>query len=455
MPDELSPGYRLDSWKTIAAYLGRDVRTVIRWEQSRGLPVRRMPGDSRSGVYAFKSEIDAWMTGQSAALISESAEAEEVTSVSPRTLRWIPAAAALLAVLILSAASYVYARKTSRQPASATFTTSALQAWDDHHQLLWEYPFGQPLARVGVVGDIDPETHQPMTYDAVDRASSYDIFGDGKKELLAVAHFARGGSLADDPRQVLYCFSPKGKLLWTYEPETVLAFGNRTYRAPWQIGDVIVSDEPGQKTIWVSVLAYTWGKSFIARLDAAGHSAIQFVNSGEISVLQRFQSPAGPMLWIGGFNDEYDTASLALMRDTQSYAVSPQTPGGHYDCIGCAEGDPLAYFVFPRYDMSRILRVPNNKVFAITSDANSVVVRQAEISHEHQILYDFSNDHMPKPTRVNYSSGFWENHLELERQGRVNHAMEICPDRLHPPPVRVYEGKRWREIVLPSRYSKH
>jgi len=48
----------LDSWKEIAAYLNRDVRTVMRWEQSRGLPVRRLPGGS--AVHALKSEVEAW-----------------------------------------------------------------------------------------------------------------------------------------------------------------------------------------------------------------------------------------------------------------------------------------------------------------------------------------------------------------------------------------------------------
>src|SRR5207245_1823119 len=134
----------------------------------------------------------------------------------------------------------------------------------------------------------------------------------------------------------------------------------------------IVSDEPGRKTIWITVLAYIWGKSFVARLDADGHDAIQFVNSGEIAVLQRFHGPQGTMLWIGGFNDEYDTASLAIMPDTQNYAVSPQTPGGHYVCKNCGAGDPLAYFVFPRYDVSRILHNPNNKAFSITSNADTV-----------------------------------------------------------------------------------
>lgn len=35
------PNERLDSWKEIASYLKRDVRTVQRWERREGLPVHR------------------------------------------------------------------------------------------------------------------------------------------------------------------------------------------------------------------------------------------------------------------------------------------------------------------------------------------------------------------------------------------------------------------------------
>jgi serine/threonine-protein kinase len=52
---------RRDSWKDIAAYLGRDVRTVQRWEGERRLPVHRLPGGDKPRVYALTSELDAWL----------------------------------------------------------------------------------------------------------------------------------------------------------------------------------------------------------------------------------------------------------------------------------------------------------------------------------------------------------------------------------------------------------
>lgn len=57
---------RLDSWKEIAAYLKRGVRTVRRWERQEGLPVRRHIHGKQATVYAFSQEIDEWLKGRSA-----------------------------------------------------------------------------------------------------------------------------------------------------------------------------------------------------------------------------------------------------------------------------------------------------------------------------------------------------------------------------------------------------
>jgi hypothetical protein len=52
----------LSSWKDIAKYMGKGVRTVQRWEHHLGLPVRRPNGVShKSAVLLDRSELDAWL----------------------------------------------------------------------------------------------------------------------------------------------------------------------------------------------------------------------------------------------------------------------------------------------------------------------------------------------------------------------------------------------------------
>jgi tetratricopeptide (TPR) repeat protein len=60
-----SPDDRIDSWKAIAAFFGRDERTVKRWEKERGLPVHRLPGE-RGGVFAYRQDLTDWLNSASA-----------------------------------------------------------------------------------------------------------------------------------------------------------------------------------------------------------------------------------------------------------------------------------------------------------------------------------------------------------------------------------------------------
>jgi hypothetical protein len=52
---------RLNSWKEIAVYLDRGVRTVQRWEQELGLPVHRISKSDRGPVFTYRHEIDRWL----------------------------------------------------------------------------------------------------------------------------------------------------------------------------------------------------------------------------------------------------------------------------------------------------------------------------------------------------------------------------------------------------------
>jgi hypothetical protein len=54
----------LNSWKEIAVYLGRGVRTVQRWQLELRLPVHRIRQTPRSPVFAYISELDEWLRRQ-------------------------------------------------------------------------------------------------------------------------------------------------------------------------------------------------------------------------------------------------------------------------------------------------------------------------------------------------------------------------------------------------------
>ena len=66
----------LSSWKEIAHYFGKGVRTVQRWEKTLNLPIRRPPGAPSNVVLARTSDLEEWMhrgQGQQARMEVESA----------------------------------------------------------------------------------------------------------------------------------------------------------------------------------------------------------------------------------------------------------------------------------------------------------------------------------------------------------------------------------------------
>src|SRR6202789_3049914 len=75
-PNDRLANDRLDSWKEIAAYLNKEVRTVQRWEKNLGLPVRRLAQGKQGTVFAYKPDLDAWWQQSQTKLEDEDVRAD-------------------------------------------------------------------------------------------------------------------------------------------------------------------------------------------------------------------------------------------------------------------------------------------------------------------------------------------------------------------------------------------
>jgi TolB-like protein len=117
-------GRRIESWKAIARYLDRDVRSVQRWERERGLPVHRMPGE-KGAVFAYEGELERWRhsRGGDGDLAVRAEEApvpgpeREPAVVAASPLRWLLLIGGLLAGLGVIIALVLWAaRETPQAP---------------------------------------------------------------------------------------------------------------------------------------------------------------------------------------------------------------------------------------------------------------------------------------------------------------------------------------------------
>jgi TolB-like protein/Tfp pilus assembly protein PilF len=106
LPRQSEAKDRLESWKEIAAYLGREVRTVQGWEKNEGLPVHRHQHARQGSVYAFRVELDAWRQARK----SEETPPPPVRAVTGRErskgLFW--AGICTAAVLVLAAVFFTW-----------------------------------------------------------------------------------------------------------------------------------------------------------------------------------------------------------------------------------------------------------------------------------------------------------------------------------------------------------
>ncbi len=100
----VSNGAMLTSWKEIAAFFDRDIRTVQRWERQEGLPVHRHAHSRQSTVYAYPSELNAWWEGH---------QHSEEPSPEPAGSRRFAFVAATAIVVALLGSGGISVRKTS------------------------------------------------------------------------------------------------------------------------------------------------------------------------------------------------------------------------------------------------------------------------------------------------------------------------------------------------------
>lgn len=460
-------GSRLDSWKEIAEYLGRNARTVSRWAEQRRLPVHRVPGGKRGVVFAFTDEIDAWLLDQKATDLSSLRTAPFIGGthepVAPSgllqryqpshrfalpLLRWhiVAAACVVLVVSISVAFTFRPARSHASQLSSVKFGADTLEATDAEGRTLWTHRYPQPFAE-------SYYKRFPGDYSLIRIA---DFFRDGRKEIAALIPLHSGPNPSQIMQTEIDFFSGNGTLLWRYQPGKAFQFGAHELKAPWAFEDLLVSGAEEQATLWVTAAHHTWGNSFVAELDPrTGRDTLRFVNTGVLYRLNELKTSKGIYLLAGGFNNEWDSGSLAIINENRPFAASPQTPGGRHHCDSCPPGVPDYYFVFPRSEINRISGLYQDPVFDIQIAEDGIQVTKYErfTSGGETTIYLLSPEPPFALLSVRYGSDYDMLHQRWSTEGKISHSLKDCPERLHPQAVRIWTLSRgW--VALPVRPAK-
>jgi hypothetical protein len=107
---ESASGDRLNSWKEIAAYLKREVRTLHRWELEEGLPIHRHLHKKRGSVYAYRPELEAWWNERRVRL-------DEPEKAGPRLWDWRKTVLAGTLLMVVLGGSDYFLQQRARIPA--------------------------------------------------------------------------------------------------------------------------------------------------------------------------------------------------------------------------------------------------------------------------------------------------------------------------------------------------
>lgn len=420
---------RLDSWKAIADYLGRDAGTARRWERQQGLPVRRVPGGRGSSVFAFKSEIDEWLKTADRQDRVQAATAGPVES----TRRWSPwAFVAPLAV----AAAVGFAWRSAPGPAGDTaglraeMSKESVTAYDDRGREVWKHRWDRQYDVVlsefspGTLVSADPT---PMIY----AASSY-------RERLGDRGIESG---------TLTAFDHAGQPQWAFSFDDTVRLGGKDFKAPWAITTFAREGPLSSSRLAVAAHHYLWGASLVAVLDPDGRRLGTFVHSGWIEGLRWLSADT---LLIAGFSEAKNGGMVALLDPSQLDGQGPETPGSAHFCDTCGPHRPRRMMAMPRSELNRVtnsrfnravLSIAGGRVIAYTMEVPSTSLAS-------DAIYEFTMD--LEPIQASYSQHYWETHAALEAEGKLTHDRAHCPDAAGPREAFGWRpGSGWTTVTFP------
>ena len=412
---------RLSSWKKIARYLGRDVRTAMRWEKEAGLPVHRVGGHRGSSVFAYRGEIDAWLRAQASVSGTLPEETVDAPPARPFALKRILLPAALLALITLAGAlgangpSRRVAGLDAAAPVSVHGGRTVLRAMGDDGSVVWEYahPDG-------------------ATWERTPRVVRFPGPRGSRYGAVVVAANAVGGNLPLDEGRLIR-FAPDGTPLWSVTAAFEFDFQDWRMGPPWSsaAAEPATIGESG-RILW-ALNHNVWWPSILVAVDPDGAQQLRFVNAGWITAIAT--RPAEGELLLGGINNARAGAMVALLPLDGPAASSPEEASSSYACAACPPARPLRYVVLPPSDVSVADGQPYNRVSAlsITEDGVRVVVQESANRPDAVRIWSLSRD--LRVLRVDVSDAFWVEHRRLGELGALDHDESVCPERQGPAPV--------------------
>jgi hypothetical protein len=418
--DDSRGGDRLNGWKEIAAFLGKGVRTVQRWEEDYQLPIHRVGREGGEIVFAFKSEIDEWSRRRRSAQnrTTDASVVDESTQHQKPRFAYVVG----ITVLGLTAAALMIAapgllHPVEPQPTRGTVDATALRIFDSRGNEIWHHSFDFNVSIADYQGTARHRGAQPLVF--------ADLDGDATTEVV----FAER-SLIRDRTRTLFIFNHDGTVRARIDPKDSVTFGSQEYAGPWAIFRMFVTDNPDEtKSVWV---AYIHGSDFptlLLEIDGkTGREKSRYWSNGYVDSLLVTRWKGRPVVLVGATNNDTRGASLAVFdygRVTGSAPAAQQA----YQCTNCPSGEPTEFFIFPLRCIGRAIHgtASVGDLWMDAVDGLHVMVWEGPMDYAASAWYVLSPDaHVRSAQYVDTTRGY---HDQKNREGVLDHPFSESDQR--------------------------
>ncbi len=423
----------LTSWKEIAAYLDRDVRTCVRWEQRYGLPVHRLDRDSKGKVFAYRDQIDEWLASRAANGASRPVRALNRAAI----LRAFP-----LVFAVAGAAAAVYflflQPGNGSRPAGFDISGSRLLILNAKGRTLGPFDTRlKDLESAEFYREHFQEKAVGPGYDAVwPMVMIKDLDGDGRSEVLFSFQ-----TRSEDGEGTLVCLDDKGVERWRFEAGRELTLASRAFRREYRIFGFDVEDYDGDgalEVLVVSVHKPDWPCQ-VALLDARGMLEGEYWNAGYLmeAKLGDVDGDGAKELVLGGVNNEYARGCVVVFKAGALSGGSPQEDPG-YRWLDVGPGSEAAYILFPKTDVHEAIRGagdPVNYFWIHEGDGLTAVTVEA------QVFYDL--DRTLACRDVNLGNDFKNLHEKYRLEGKVRSVLDDAYRKALGEAILYRQGDAW------------
>lgn len=398
----------LNSWKEIANFLGVSERTAQKWEEERGLPIKRLPG-VKGRVTTTAAALETW---------KKSNLKKIPWHANVRFLRFYAGAATLLIAILLGIQiTRYFAGHRTGPPAQYQVESNALIVKDTHGKEVWRWLFERPF---------QASAYMNPSYEETSRKAWFGSLRLDKPDTNTL--FVYYPAIADTKGSSLYSFSSTGQKEWDFIPGKEIEDGKGRYKPFFVITDFHVTPlttliRGGERNkILITSHHFDQDPNQFAILDDRGTLTAEYWHAGYLTHMETADLNGDGIeeILLAGVNNGYHSVILLELDPRNVQGAFQQEADDPLQLKDFPRGTEMRAVLFPRSCIAMKMQYNNLAQLVATKDTVEIVTfERATPILSAEIRYIMNRNLDLKDVQV--SDEFIRVHREMESHGELNH----------------------------------